>query len=198
MILRFAGLKVVPSARTVSRWLKRFNRHGVEALRRLNAEVVAATVSRKSELRTPTIDVDGTVLSTGMKVERAFCGYNCGRGSHEKIIGDLKPGLAFDSIPSNHYGANSPWQQIVALAHNLLVNLQIEGGAKRCPRSRKGTAVFLLRRAGTFRFVLFNRAGHLVRPHGATRLRLLANERVKNAVLRMVEAMGKQPCALTH
>ena len=42
------------------------------------------------------------------------------------MIGQLKTGLAFDTVPTNHYGANSAWQQIVALAHNLLVNFQIE------------------------------------------------------------------------
>ncbi len=40
-----------------------------------------------------------------------------GRGLHEKAIGELKTGLAFDSIPTGDYQANSVWQQFVVLAH---------------------------------------------------------------------------------
>jgi hypothetical protein len=367
MIHRFAGLQVLPTSRTVSRWLQRFQRTTVEQLRRVNGAVVAAVVGGYLSFRTLTIDVDGTVLSTGMKAERAFRGYNphhrkvpsyypitahlaetghilrvqnrsgnvsdgkasigflrdlfrqveetlgtrhrlqfrmdgeffkdsvfrvleaqgagyaiktpfwpwlnlksvitgqkewqrvedevdgfrtslflepwqrdvrvviyrkrarhpsaknyqldlfdpndgyweysavatnlplsvpalwkfmCGRGSHEKTIGELKTGLAFDSIPTRRYGANSAWQQLVALAHNLLINLQVEAGAAKRKRTPKRTAVFLLRRIGTLRFELFNRAGHLVRPHGAARLRLLANERAQKTFSRMLEAMA--------
>lgn len=367
MIRRFAGLRVLPTPRTVSRWLQRFQARTVEQLREINASVVAAIVVRHLSFRTLTIDVDGTVLSTGMKTERAFRGYNphhrkvpsyypitahlaetghilrvqnrsgnvsdgkasigflrdlfaqvegtlgsgyhpqfrmdaeffkdsvfrvlgahdagyaikvpfwpwldlkslivgrkdwqrvddevdgfrtslllepwqrdirlviyrkrvrhetaknyqldlfdpndgyweysavttnlslsvralwrfmCGRGSHEKTIGELKTGLAFNSIPTRRYGANSAWQQLVTLAHNLLVNFQIEAGAKKRSRTPKRTAVFLLRRVGTLRFQLFNRAGHLVRPHGIPRLRLLANERIQTTFTRMLEAMA--------
>jgi hypothetical protein len=367
MILRFAGLQVLPTPRTVSRWLQRFHRSAVEQLRQINAEVIAAIVAGYLSFRTLTIDIDGTVLSTGLQVERAFRGYNphhrkvpsyypitahlaetghvlrvqnrsgnvsdgkasigflrdlfrqveetlgaghrlqfrmdgeffkdsvfrvlethtadyaikvpfwpwlnlksvivrqkqwqrvddevdgyrtslflepwqrdlrlviyrkrvrhltaknyqldlfdpndgyweysavatnlslsipalwkfmCGRGSHEKTIGELKTGLAFDSIPTRRYGANSAWQQLVVLAHNLLVNFQIETGATKRKRSPKRTAVFLLRRAATLRFELFNRAGHLVRPRGAAHLRLLANERVQKTFSRMLECMA--------
>jgi hypothetical protein len=308
---RFCGLAHLPSARTLSRWLKSFNETWVERLRAVNAEVVARVV-RMLPLKTLTVDVDGTVLSTGLQVERAFRGYNphhrkvpsyypitaylaetdhflrvknrsgnvhdgkaslsflrslpaqirdtlgkpyrlrmrldgacfrpdvisllaarqvgyaikvpfyqwldlqaricrrrrwrrvdgeveffdevmaippwdtrlrvaiyrkrvhhrsaknyqldlfdpddgyweysaiatnlefsgprlwhflCGRGAHEKAIGELKSGLAFDAIPTNHYGANSAWQQLVALAHNLLTNFQIEAG-RRASRGR--------------------------------------------------------------
>jgi hypothetical protein len=367
MVHRFTGLQVLPTPRTVSRWLQRFRGATVEQLRQANAAVVAAIVAGYVSFRTLTIDIDGTVLSTGLQTERAFRGYNphhrkvpsyypitahlaetghilrvqnrsgnvsdgkasigflrdlfrqveetlgtgyrlqfrmdgeffkdrvfrvlearaadyaikvpfwpwlnlksvivrqkewqrvdeevegfrtslflepwqrdvrlviyrkrvrhrtaknfqldlfdpndgyweysavatnlslsipalwkfmCGRGSHEKTIGELKTGLAFDSIPTRRYGANSAWQQLVTLAHNLLVNFQIEAGATKRRRTPKRTAVFFLRRVGTLRFELFNRAGHLVRPHGAARLRLLANERVQKTYARMIEALA--------
>ena len=367
LIHRFTGLQVLPTSRTVSRWLQRFRGATVEQLRQVNAALVATVVAGYISFRTLTIDIDGTVLSTGMKAERAFRGYNphhrkvpsyypitahlaetghilrvqnrsgnvsdgkasigflrdlfrqveetlgrgyrlqfrmdgeffkdsvfrvleahdagyavkvpfwswldlksvivprkewqrvddevdgfrtslflepwqrdirlviyrkrvrhrtaknyqldlfdpndgyweysavatnlplsipalwkfmCGRGSHEKTIGELKTGLAFDSIPTRRYGANSAWQQLVALAHNLLVNFQVEAGAAKRRRTPKRTAVFLLRRVGTLRFELFNRAGHLVRPHGTARLRLLANERVQRTFSRMLEGMA--------
>ena len=42
--------------------------------------------------------------------------FMAGRGAHEKAIGQLKSGLAFATVPTNHYGANSAWQQTVVLA----------------------------------------------------------------------------------
>jgi len=368
MILRFAGLKNLPTPRTVSRWLQQFRGKTIEQLRAANAEIVASIVAAYLSLRTLTIDVDGTVLPTGMAVERAFRGYNphhrkvpsyypisahlaetghilrvqnrsgnvsdgkssigflrdlfgqveeslgtsyrlqfrmdgdffkdqvfrvldahragyaikvpfwpwldlkslivrqkqwqrvdeevdgsrtglflepwqrdlrivifrkrvrhvtaknyqldlfdpndgyweysavatnlgltipalwkfmCGRGSHEKMIGELKTGLAFDSIPTRRYGANSAWQQLVVLAHNLLINFQVEAGAQKRNRSRKRSALFLLRRVATLRFELFNRAGILIRPGGIATLRLAANPRVQDFYSGMLKALSK-------
>ena len=105
--------------------------------------------------------------------------FMCGRGAHEKLIGELKSGLAFDTIPTHHYGANSAWQQLVVLAHNLLANFQIETGAARCGRSRTYAALHVLQSAQTLRFELFHRAGELVRPNGGAVLRLAANDQVR-------------------
>lgn len=367
MILRFAGLKVLPSSRAVSRWLQRFRGMTIEQWRRANAEVVATAIAAYLSLRTLTIDVDGTVLSTGLTVERAFRGYNphrrkvpscfpitshlaetghvlrvqnrsgnindgkasigflrdllrqldetlgtgyrlqfrmdggflkadvfrvldarqagyvikvpfrpwldlkslitkreqwrhvdaevdgfrtslflepwqvdlrivihrkrlrhftaknyqldlfdpndgdweysavatnlapsipalwkfmCDRGRHEKTIGELKTGLAFGTIPTRRSGANGAWQQLVVLARNLLINFQVEAGAKKRHRTRKRTAVFVLRREATLRFELFNRAGIPIRPGGVNRLRLLASERVQRPFSTMLQALS--------
>jgi hypothetical protein len=373
MIERFTGLRILPSARTTSRWLKSFRASSVGVLRKVNAEIVAAFV-RAEGYRTLTVDVDGTVVSTGMKVGRAFRGYNphrrkvpsyypitahlgetghilrvqnrpgnvndgkasidflrsllgqiqstcrpkalrfrmdgdffkrdvlkvlegrgagyaikvpfwpwlnmkalilrqkdwtridhevdgfrtslflepwsrevlvtiyrkrvhhesaknyqldlfdpndgyweysavasnlgfaitalwrfmCGRGAHEKVIGELKTGFAFNTVPTNHYGANSAWQQLVAVAHNLLLNFQAAAGAQRRARSRKGTAVYRFRRVRTLRFELFNRAGQLLRPHGTACLRLSANAALEKSVRSMLEALRKPGLVLTH
>lgn len=364
---RFCGLSTLPSSRTLSRWLKEFRGRSIEALRRMNAEIVAAAISGYLTAKTLTIDIDGTVLSTGLKVERAFRGYNphhrkvpsyfpitahlaetghilrvqnrsgnindgkasigllrdlfaqidetlgadyrlqfrmdgdffkravlqlleshgagyaikvpfwtwldlqdlivrrtdwdrvddevegfrtsllldpwnrdiriviyrkrvrhetrknyqldlfdpsngtyeysavatnlsldvrrlwrfmCGRGAHEKIIGELKSGLAFNTIPTNRYSANSAWQQIVVLTHNLLTNFQIETGAGAKPRTQKRTALFRLKRIRTLRFELFNRAGNLVRPHGKAVLRLSRNDMAMEVFTRIASALA--------
>jgi hypothetical protein len=373
IIERFTGLRTLPQARTMSRWLKSFRASSVEVLRQVNAAVVGAFV-QDSGCRTLTVDVDGTVVSTGMKVERAFRGYNphhrkvpsyfpitahlgetghilrvqnrsgnvndgkasmgflrsllhqihstcrpntlrfrmdgdffkqavlkmlesrgagyaikvpfwpwlslkplilrrkewetvdhevdgfrtslflepwnrevlitiyrkrvhhpsaknyqldlfdpddgyweysavasnlgftisalwrfmCGRGAHEKVIGELKTGLAFNTIPTNHYGANSAWQQLVALAHNLLLNFQAAAGAERRSRSRKSTAVYRFSQVRTLRFELFNRAGQLVRPQGTACLRLAANATLEKSVRSMLDALKKTRLVLTH
>ena len=76
MIHRFTGLQVLPTPRTVSRWLQRFSGATVEQLRQVNAALVATVVAGYLSFRTLTIDIDGTVLSTGLQAERAFRGYN--------------------------------------------------------------------------------------------------------------------------
>jgi hypothetical protein len=367
LVQRFSGLRVVPTARTLSRWLQRFTMRTVAQLQALNATVVAPMLTTLG-LATLTVDVDGTVVSTGLQVERAFRGFNphhrkvpsyypilahvaetthvlrvknrsgnvhdgkaglpflrqlwtqlantvgrqvrvrfrmdgaffradvlrwlqarpvgyavkvpfyrwldlqaairvqqtwvrvapdvagfllgavptpwglpvsvaifrkrvhhrspknyqldlfdpndghyeysavtsnldltlpslwqfmCGRGGHEKTIGELKHGLAFGSVPTASYAANSAWQQLVALTHNLLVNFQLATGAAARPRSRKRTALHTLHRIQTLRFVLFHRAGLLVKPHGTMRLRLMENPATRALYTRIGDALAR-------
>ena len=115
----------------------------------------------------------------------------CGRGAHEKAIGELKSGFAFGTIPTRHYGANSAWQQLVALAHNLITNFQIETGAPPRRRSAKRTALHVLKSIHTLRFELFHRAGRIVRPDGITTLRLARNQPTKLLFLRIAGYLGR-------
>jgi hypothetical protein len=122
---------------------------------------------------------------------RRLWNFMCGRGAHEKALGELKGGLAFNTIPTHHYGANSAWQQLVALAHNLLTNFQIETGAQKRPRSQKRTALRVLRKVQTLRFEIINRAGLIVRPGGSTILRLQRNARAQDLFARTARALQK-------
>jgi hypothetical protein len=115
--------------------------------------------------------------------------FMAGRSEHEKVIGILKSQLAFDSVPTHRYGANSAWQHLVAIAHNLLVAFQVDTGATRRNRSEKRTCLFLLKNPQTLRFEIFNRAGRLVRPNGTTTLRLSRNERHRTFFNRLAEAL---------
>ena len=101
--------------------------------------------------------------------------FMCGRGLQEKTLGQLKSGLAFHTVPTRAYAANSAWQQLVALAHNLLANLQIETGAACRPMTRKRTVLPRLQSVQTRRFVLFHRAAQLLHPRGRAVLRLTDN-----------------------
>jgi hypothetical protein len=75
LVRRFAGLARVPTARTVSNWLRRFTQETLRPLIRLNQDIVLDTLAR---LATPrlTLDVDGTVVRTGATVAWAFRGFN--------------------------------------------------------------------------------------------------------------------------
>jgi hypothetical protein len=117
--------------------------------------------------------------------------FACGRGNHEKTIAQLKRGWAFHTVPTMAYAANSAWQQLVVLAHNLLTNFQIETGAERRPASRKRTVLHVLQTVQSLRFILFHRAAQLVRPTGRTLLRLTDNVETRRAFMRIENALGK-------
>lgn len=367
LVRRFCRLQVLPTARTVSRWLTQFTMRTVERLQALNAAVIAHVIPGL-RLRTITIDVDGVVVSTGLQVERAFRGFNphhrkvpsyypimahlaetthvlrvknrsgnvhdgkaslgflrdlwtqlassttggaqvrfrmdgaffrqdvlawlrgrgvgyaikvpfyrwldlqqyirsgpiwtrvapdvsgfvvaaaatpwaqpvwvaiyrkrvahrtaknfqldlfdpndgsyeysavtsnldftvanlwhfmAGRGNHETTIAQLKGGLAFHTVPTRAYAANSAWQQLVVLTHNLLTNFQIDTGAERRRRSRKHTTLPRLQTIQTLRFVLFHRAGALVSPGGTPTLRLAHNSATRKFYTRIDQALAR-------
>ncbi len=116
--------------------------------------------------------------------------FACGRGNHEKTIAQLKTGLAFHSVPTQTYAANSAWQQLVVLAHNLLTNFQLETGAPQRRRTRKHTVLPLLQSVQTLRFELVHRAAQLVRPGGRRRLRLAENVPTRQTFTRIAAALA--------
>ncbi len=120
---------------------------------------------------------------------RQLINFMDGRGEHEKIIGQLKGQLAFDIVPTNRYSANSAWQQLVTIAHNLLVGFQIDTGAHRRNRTEKRTCLYLLKNPQSLRFELLNRAGRIVRPNGTTILRLPRNSRYRDLFTRTAQAL---------
>jgi hypothetical protein len=75
IVLRFAGLKRLPTDRSLVQWLKRFSDRALLALETLIRDGVYEQIER-SRLRRVTIDLDGTVLRTGAKVQGAARGFN--------------------------------------------------------------------------------------------------------------------------
>ena len=75
LVQRLCELSSLPCDRTLSRWLKQFTNDSLQALVSLNSEIVFEKL-KELELATITLDFDGTVLSTGNKVQWAFRGYN--------------------------------------------------------------------------------------------------------------------------
>ena len=110
-----------------------------------------------------------TNMNLGLPALFAFV---CGRGAQEKTFAELKGEFALDVVPTNHYGANSAWQQLSILAYNLARNFQLDTLAEPKPRSRKRTYAYLLRSMRTLRFLLIARAGRLTRIGGRNVLRL--------------------------
>lgn len=78
-------------------------------------------------------------------------------------------------VPTNHYGANSAWQQLSILAYNVSRGFQLATLATPRRRSRKRTFAFRLRSMRTLRFLLIARAGRLTRIGGRNVLRVTRN-----------------------
>jgi hypothetical protein len=92
MVLRFTGLKRLPTPQTMGRWLRRFTRTSIERLLRINDEFVAEVIHRTG-LRRLTLDIDGSVVSTGQKVEWAFRGFN----PHHRKVPSYYPVTAYEA-----------------------------------------------------------------------------------------------------
>ena len=92
LILRIAGLKRLPTPRTVARWLRCFGQRQVERLLRVNDELVAEAIE-KAGLRRLTLDVDGSVVSTGLQVDWAFRGFN----AHHRKVPSYYPVTAYEA-----------------------------------------------------------------------------------------------------
>src|SRR5207237_300218 len=89
---------------------------------------------------------------------RALWAFMCGRGVHEKVYGELKSGLAFGSVPSMRYAANSAWQCLSVLAFNLSRSFQLATTASRRAASRKRRALFRFETIHTLRALCLHRA----------------------------------------
>ena len=75
ILLRFAGLHLVPADRTVVRWLKAFTPPLLERLGTLIRDLVYEQIER-CRLARLTIDLDGTVLRTGARIDGTERGFN--------------------------------------------------------------------------------------------------------------------------
>ena len=106
----------------------------------------------------------------------ALWNFMAGRGAQEKTFAELKGEFALDAVPTNHYAANSAWQQLSILAHNLTIGFQLHTDlAGRKPRSPKRTYAYRLSSMKTLRFTLIHRAARLGLIHGRRVLRFSHN-----------------------
>ena len=92
LVKRVCGLARVPTLHTLGRWLRGFDRQGVDALLGVNESLVGAVIDR-SGLRRLTFDVDGSVVSTGLRVEGARRGFN----PHRRKVPSYYPITAYEA-----------------------------------------------------------------------------------------------------
>lgn len=116
--------------------------------------------------------------------------FMAGRGAQEKTLAELKGEFALDVVPTNHYGANSAWQQLSILAHNLMRGFQLKTLASPKGRSRKRTYAYTLHSIRTLRFLLIARAGRLACISGRQVLRITWNPATQALFDRVAHALG--------
>src|SRR6058998_1117946 len=92
VVQRFCGLRQLPTARTVGRWLGAVRARHLPRLQWVNA-LVAARVIRQTRQRRLTLDVDGSVVSTGLRVAWAQRGYN----PHHRKVPSYYPITAYEA-----------------------------------------------------------------------------------------------------
>jgi len=107
---------------------------------------------------------------------RALWDFMAGRGAQEKTFAELKGEFALAAVPTNHYAANSAWQQLSILAHNLTIGFQLHSNlATQKPPTAKRTYAYWLSSVKTLRFTIINRAARVARIHGRRVLRFSHN-----------------------
>ena len=125
------------------------------------------------------------VVTNKTESEATIWAFMAGRGGHEKTLAELKQHLAFGSVVTDDWDANSTWQLLSALAHNLARHFQVETGlATRRRNSRKRTARRRFLSVQTLRFLVLNVPGRLARPQGRTQLRLAAAPKTRRRLER--------------
>ena len=92
LVERLCGLSRLPSWRTLGRWLRGFDAGGLKALLEVNERLVAKVIER-SGLPRLTLDVDGSVVSTGLRVEGARRGFN----PHRRKVPGYYPITAYEA-----------------------------------------------------------------------------------------------------
>lgn len=124
---------------------------------------------------------------------KALWHFMAGRGAHEKALAELKHGYAFASVPSRSFAANSTWQILATLAHNLITSFQLAVGAPRRRKSLKRTALYVLKTIATLRYELIARAGIVQYPQGRATLTLARNLPTRGIFQRVVARLVSTP-----
>jgi len=131
------------------------------------------------------------IMTNKAESERVIWHFMAGRGGHEKTLGELKQNVAFATVPTNDWDANSTWQLFSALTHNLARDFQVKVGIVS-PRTngRKRTARFAFQSLRTLRFTLLTIPGRICRPGGRHELRLVATNPLRRKIRRVEERLA--------
>ncbi len=119
--------------------------------------------------------------------------FMAGRGGHEKTLAELKQHLALDAIPTNDWVANSLWQQLAVLTHNLVRAFQLCVGARPRPNTWKRTCGFVFASLQTERFELIHQPARLVRPGGRPELRFAVSTSTQRRIERSLQRIERWP-----
>ena len=131
-----------------------------------------------------------SAIATNKRIQgRTLRHFYNGRGSHEKVYGELKGGFAFGCVPSLEEPANAAWQMLSVPAFNLSRGFHAKANAPARNTNRKRRARHRFESIHTLRYMLLRRAAVLLRPRGKTTLHLGASPAVANLFLAIQNAL---------
>jgi hypothetical protein len=116
--------------------------------------------------------------------------FHNGRGSQEKVIGELKAQSQMDYIAVRRLHGNQLYMMSAVLAHNLNRELQMLSSPKKRGTTEKRTTLWEFEELETMRRYLFQRAGRFTWPQGKLTLTMSANEAVKEDLLHFLDALS--------
>jgi hypothetical protein len=133
-----------------------------------------------------------SAVATNKRVRlRTLWDFMAGRGGHEKTLGELKQHLAFETIPTQDWDANSAWLLISALTHNLARRFQLAIGAAERRNGPKRTYRWVLASLRTLRYELLNVPAKIATPEGRPELRLAAAPETQRRIHQVLERLDK-------
>ncbi len=131
------------------------------------------------------------VVTNKTESEATIWHFMAGRGAHEKTLGELKQHFAFGSVVTNDWDANSTWQLLSALTHNLVRDFQLKAGLATPRRNGlKRTYRFSFRSMRSLRFLLIHLPGRIARPQGRPELRIAAAPEARHRIESILEAIA--------
>lgn len=142
LVSRCCGLQRLPSDRTLNRWLAGFDEAGVSGLSEVNGSL-ALSVINEARLRRLTLDVDGTVISTGQQVVGSRRGFN----PHHRKVPSYYPVTAYEA----HTGQVLAVENRAGNVHDGKASVAfIEGLIERLRRDLDSTPILEWRMDGAF------------------------------------------------
>jgi hypothetical protein len=131
------------------------------------------------------------VVTNKSDSEATIWHFMAGRGAHEKTLGELKQNFAFGSVVTNDWDANSTWQLLSTVTHNLSRDFQLKAGlAAARKNTHKRTYRYSFRSMRTLRFLLIHIPGRIARPQGRSQLRIAAAPSAQRRIQGIIDAIA--------
>lgn len=127
------------------------------------------------------------VLTNKTLTSRNAVSYHNGRGSQEKIFGELKTSNQMDYVPTNSQVGNQTYLLSTIAAHNLSRELQMMSSSPERKTQEKRPALWKFKDLGTLRLEIIQLAGRIIRPKGKMTLSMAANDTAEREILHYLD-----------
>jgi len=130
-----------------------------------------------------------TVIVTNKTVGmRKVLRFHHGRGSQEKVFGELRSQSQMDYIAVRRLAGNQLYLMTAILAHNLTRELQMRAEPKTRGTTERRNPAWRFEQMATLRHHILQRAGRFTRPHGKLTLTITDNPALRRDLLHFLDA----------